>query len=33
MVLLFWIGAKWREDELPRPSPEHTGARRLGADP
>ena len=26
MVLLFWIGAKWREDELPRPAPEHVGA-------
>ena len=30
MVLLFWIGAKWREDDLPQPAPEHAGAASSG---
>ena len=31
MVLLFWIGAKWREDDRPPPIPDHPTARIPGA--
>jgi exosortase A len=33
MVLLFWIGAKWREDDLPEPVPKRAVARDSGSVP